>query len=126
MMYTREEKNKIHENLDKIKEYLETLQPQVRDRIAIDFGEFKTYADYSREKQFHLYIDKESIYGRVGGLGLDYSRIEDKRYSIRSTVYAQFDYAVALIQNWQSIKREIVSQINAQNTTIAAINSFEV
>lgn len=125
MMYTQEEKNKIHDNLDKIKEYLETLQPKIRDRITIDFGEMKTYANFERERAFHLSVDKDTICGRSGGLGMEYTR-ERISSSTRASIYDHFDYAVALIQNWQSIKMEINTQIAQQNTTIAAINSFEV
>ena len=125
MMYTQEEKNKIYDNLDKIKEYLETLQPKIRDRITIDFGEMKTYANYERERKFHLYVDKREIYGRSGGLGMDYTR-KSVRSSTRASIYDHLDYAVELIQNWQSIKMEINTKIAQQNIAIAAINNFEI
>lgn len=125
MLYTQEEKNKIYDSLDKIKAYIETLQPQIRDRITVDFGEVERYADFSREKKFHLYVSKTSISGRSGGLGLDYTR-EEVSSSTRSTVYRWLDYATALIQNWQFIKREILNQITEQNATISAINNFEI
>lgn len=125
MLYTQEEKEKIYENLDRIKECLEMLQPRVRDKITVDFGEMKTYANYDREREYHLYLYKDAIRGRVGGLGLDYTR-ERVSSSTRSTVYQHLDYAVALITNWQYIKRTILNKIEEQNETIAAINSFEV
>lgn len=125
MLYTQEEKEKIYENLDRIKECLEMLQPRVRDKITVDFGEMKTYANYDREREYHLYLYKDAIRSRVGGLGLDYTR-ERVSSSTRSTVYQHLDYAVALITNWQYIKRTILSKIEEQNETIAAINSFEV
>lgn len=125
MMYTQEEKNKIHDNLDKIKEYLETLQPQIRERITIDFGEFKTYVNGDREKEFHLSVDKENISGRSGGLYMEYAR-EHTSSSTSASIYSRLDYAVALIQNWHHVKMEINTRIAQQNTTIAAINNFEV
>lgn len=125
MMYTPEEKNKIHENLDKIKEYLETLQPKIRDRITVDFGKMCTYANFDRERKFHLYVDKDKICGRSGGLGMEYTR-ESISSSTRASIYNHLDYAVELIQNWQSIKMEINTKIAQQNTTIAAINNFEI
>ena len=125
MLYTQEEKNKIHENLDKIKEYIEALQPKIRGRITIDFGPMKTYANWDREKAFHLYIEKNNICGRTGGLGLDYAR-EYVGSSTRSTIYSQYDYAVDLIQNWHNIKSQIIAEIENQNSMISAINDFEV
>ena len=125
MMYTQEEKNKIHENLDKINAYLETLQPKIRDRITVDFGEMKTYMYGDREREFHISIDNRSISGRSGGLGMDYTR-ESASSSTRASIYSHLDYAVALIQHWQHIKMEINTRIVQQNTAIAAINNFEV
>ena len=125
MLYTQEEKAKIYENLDRIKECLEMLQPRVRERITVDFGEMKTYASWDREREYHLYLSKDTISGRSGGLGLDYTR-ERVSSSTRSTVYQHFDYAVALIKNWQYIKRTILSKLEEQNETLAAINNFEV
>lgn len=125
MLYTQEEKNKIHENLDKIKEYLETLQPKIRDRITVDFGAIKTYAYGDREREFHIFVEKDNIFGRTGGLCLEYTK-EPIRSSTTASVYNWLEYAVALIQNWQFIKREILSKIAEQNETISAISNFEI
>ena len=125
MIYTQAEKEKIYDNLDKIKEYLESLQPQIRSSITIDFGEMKTYASWDREREFHLTVEKDRISGRSGGLGLDYSR-ESISSSTRSTVYSHFDYAVALMQNWRDIKHQILVAIEDQNRTIKVINNFEL
>lgn len=125
MMYTQEEKHKIYDNLDKIKAYLETLQSNIRDRITIDFGEMCTYANFDRERKFHLYVDKDEINGRSGGLYMEYTK-ERISSSTRASIYNHLDYAVELIQNWQSIKREINTKITQQNEALAAINNFEV
>ena len=125
MTYTQEEKNKIYGILDTIKVYLQTLQPQIRSRITVDFGEMKTYANFDRERKFHLYVDKNEIYGRSGGLGMVYDR-ERISSSTQASIYDHLDYATELIQNWQSIKREILDKMAQQNTTITAINNFEI
>ena len=125
MMYTKEEKEKIYENLDKIKAYLEALQPKIRNRIEIDFGPMKTYANWDREKAYHLYISNENISGRSGGLGLDYER-EYVGSSTRATVYDQLDYATTLISDWSDIKRQINAELINQQRTINAINNFEI
>lgn len=125
MIYTQAEKEKIYDNLDKIKAFLESLQPQIRSSITIDFGQMQTYAGWDREREFHLTVDKDSISGRSGGLGLDYAR-ECIDSSTRSTVYSHFDYAVALMQNWRDIKHQILVAIEDQNRTIKVINNFEL
>lgn len=125
MTYTQEEKNKIYGILDTIKAYLQTLQPQIRSRITVDFGEMKTYANFDREKQFHLSISKDDISGRSGGLYMAYER-EIPSSSTKASIYDHLDYATELIQSWQSIKREILDKIASQNATIVAINNFEI
>ena len=125
MTYTQEEKNKIYSILDTIKEYLQTLQPQIRSEITVDFGKMKTYANFDKEREFHLYIDKDEICGRSGGLYMTYER-ERVSSSTQSSIYAHFDYTTELIQNWQFIKKEILDKIALQNTTILAINNFEI
>lgn len=125
MLYTQEEKNKIYDNLDKIKEYLKTLQPKIRDEITVDFGEMKTYANFNREREFHLSVDERDIYGRSGGLSMMYYRA-NLTSSTQASIYDHLDYAVGLIQNWQYIKTEILGKIGLQNATISAINNFEV
>lgn len=125
MMYTQEEKEKIRESLDKIKAYLESLQPQVRDRITVDFGPMKTYANWDREQAYHLTLYSDDICARTGGLGLSFTR-EDISSSTRSTVYNQFDFAVSLIENWHTIKNRILSEIESQRTRISSIHNFEI
>ena len=125
MLYTSEEKEKIRENLDKIKEYLEGLQPQVRDAITVDFGPMKTYVDWSREQEYHLTLSSNGISARTGGLGMGFTR-EHIGSSIFSTVYEHFDFAVALIENWQKIKRFILTEIDSQRASVNSIHNFEI
>ena len=125
MLYTPSEKEKIRENLDKIKEYLESLQPQVRDKITVDFGQMKTYVDWSREQEYHLYIYSDDITARTGGLWMSFKR-EHISSSTRSTVYDQFDFAVALLENWSKIKRFILTEIDSQRASISSIHNFEI
>lgn len=125
MMYTNEERAKIYENLDKIKEYLDGLRPDVRDAITVDFGPMKTYANFDREQAYHITIDRDEIRGRSGGLVLDYTR-EDVSSSTRSTVYQRLEYAVALIQNWFTIKATVNTALQAQKQKLDAINNFEI
>lgn len=125
MMYTREEKAKIHENLDKIKAYLEEMCPQLRDKVTVDFGPVKTYANFDREKAYHITVSKDGVYGRTGGLGIDFDKT-DKGSSTRATAYEQLDYAVSLIQNWSIVKSTVNNAIKNQKQMLADIDNFEI
>ena len=124
MQYTQEERQKIHENLDKIKNYFDNLRPQLRERVTVDFGPMKTYANFEREKAFHITVDKDGIGCRSGGLGFDFSKAERSVYN--ATAYTQLDYAVSLIQNWFTVKSCINNAIKEQDRMLADIENFEV
>lgn len=124
MLYSKEEKQKIYDAINQIKAYITTLQPQIRDRITIDFGPIETYANYERESAYHLYVYPDDISGRSGGLGISFTKEENS--STSSTVYVWLDYTVALIKNWPHIKKTLLDEIAKQNATIAAINSFKI
>lgn len=124
MMYTNEERAKIHENLDKIKEYLDSVRPNLREKVTVDFGPIQTYADFSREHVYHITIGKDQLSGRMGGLGLDYDRNETSES--RATVYERIDYAVALIQNWYTVKATVCTAIQNQKQMLSDINNFEI
>ena len=124
MLYSKEEKQKIYDAIDQIKAYITTLQPQIRDKITIDFGPIETYANHERESAYHLYVYQDDIFGRSGGLGISFAK--KKNSSTSSTVYVWLDYTVALIENWPHIKKTLLNEIAKQNATIAAINSFKI
>lgn len=124
MKYTQEEREKIHENLDKIKSYLDDLRPQLRDDVTVDFGPMKTYANFDREQAYHITVSKDKIGCRSGGLWFDFSRPEKSEYE--ATAYTQFDYAVSLIQNWFTVKSTVNNAIKEQERMFADISNFEI
>lgn len=124
MQYTQEEKTKIHENLDKIKDYLDSLRPQLRDDVTVDFGPIETYYSGNREKAFHITVDKDRISCRTGGLCFDFSKADASVYG--TTAYTRFDYAVGLIQNWFTVKSVVNNAIKEQEKMFADINNFEI
>ena len=124
MQYTQEERAKIHENLDKIKNYLDDLRPQLRDDVTIDFGPIKTYADFSREPAFHITVGKDRISCRIGGLCFDFRKPEKSEYG--ATAYTEYDYAVSLIQNWFTVKSTVNNAIKEQERMFSDINNFEI
>ena len=124
MQYTPEEKAKIHENLDKIKSYLDDLRPQLRDDVTVDFGPMKTYADFSREQAHHITVSKDKISCRTGGLGFGFRRPAPDEYS--ATAYTEYEYAVSLIQNWFTVKSTVNNAIKEQERMFADINNFEI
>ena len=125
MLYTSEERAKIHENLDKIKAYLEAASPQLRKSVTVDFGPVQTYANYEREKAYHITISNNEIYGRSGGLGISFDK-GGEMSSCSSTAYKRLDYAVALIQNWSTVKASVNNAIKEQQQMLADINNFEI
>lgn len=123
MMYTQEQKQKICENVDKIKAYIQTLQPQLREWITIDFGEEKDYG-WTREKECHLTVYEDEICGRIGGLKIVFDW--DEGSSLSASVYRWFDYTIQLIENWQYIKKTLLEEIAKQQAIIDTINDFEI
>lgn len=124
MMYTKEEREKIYANIDKIKDYLDSLRPNVRESITVNFGPMKTYANFDRESAYHITVDKNYIIGRSGGLVLDFKRKSERES--RAPVYDRLDYAVSLIQNWVTIKMTINTAIQNQKQMLEDINNFEI
>lgn len=124
MKYSQEEKQKIYNAVDQIKDYIATLQPEIREYITIDFGPMETYG-YERECAYHISVHPDEITGRSGRLGIDFTN-EVKSSSRRASVYTWLDYTVALIKNWPHIKKTLLDEIAKQNATIAAINNFKI
>ena len=124
MTYSKEEKEKIHENLDKIKLYLDCIRQDLRDSVTVDFGPMKTYANYSRELAYHITVSKDGISCRSGGLGFDFD--DPFKSAFRATAYSQFDFAVALIQNWFTVKSTVNNAIKEQQRMFECINNFEI
>ena len=125
MVYTQAEKEKIHANLDAIKAYIQReIQPNITDRVVVDFGNMKSYLNGDREKEYHLYVSPKSLSCRIGGLGFDFVNAGESSYS--ATAYTQLDYAVELIRDWQSIKSILNTAIQRENDTRNAINNFYI
>ena len=124
MTYSKEEREKIHANLDKIKLYLDCIRSDLRERVTVDFGPVKTYADWSREQAYHITVSKDGISCRKGGLGFDFSKADPINYN--TTAYTDLDYAVSLIQNWFTVKSTVNNAIKEQERLLTCIDNFEV
>ena len=125
MKYTQAEKERIYANLDAIKAYIEReIQPRITSQVTVDFGETKSYADWSREKEFHIYVYPEGIRGRIGGLGISFEKNPADKYE--PTAYKHLDFAVGLIREWQSVKAILITAVQNEAETRNAINNFEV
>lgn len=123
MLYTKQEQEKIHSNLDKIKAYIETMQPRIRDEVYINFGPTRTYVDGTKEKAFHITITRDDITCRTGDLCFDFCKKNGTR---ETTAYSRYDYAVSLIENWLHVKICLGTQIQNQERLIELINNFEI
>ena len=126
MKYTKEEKEKIYENLDTIKAYIETsIQPYLTSRVTVDFGQVTDYLDGTREKEFHLSVYPHNICCRVGGLGFDFTRDSTRTFT-SATPYNRLDYAVGLFNEWNLIKAELYKAVRNEKLTRNLINNFEI
>ena len=126
MKYTTAEKEKIYESLIAINDYIEReIQPNITSSITVDFGTIKSYVDGTREKEFHLYVSPKSISCRQGGLGFDYAKTST-RNSTNTTVYSNYEYAVALMKEWHNIKATLHTAVANENETRNMINNFHI
>lgn len=123
MTYTQAEKEKIYANLDAIKVYIEReIQPHITSKVTVDFGQVKSYADWSREKEFHIYVYPEGMRGRIGGLCISFEKNPKDEYE--PTAYKHLDFAVGLLEEWQSIKATLHTSVQNEANTRARINNF--
>ena len=123
MRFTKEQKIKMGENVDKIKAYIQTLQPQICDIITVDFGELKSYR-FETERECHIYVDRDEIRGRIGGLQISFERQSNSSSS--ADVYNWLQYTWQLIESWQYIKRALLKEIEKRKAIIETIENFEV
>lgn len=125
MKYTPEEREKIYANLDAIKAYIEReIQPKITSKIEVDFGEIKSYLDWSKENEFHLYVYPEGIRGRIGGLGISFEKNPEDKYE--PTAYKHLDYAIGLLREWHNIKATLHTAVVNENETRNMINNFHI
>lgn len=124
MRFTKEQKIKMGENVDRIKAYIQTLQPQICDTITVDFGELKSYR-FETERECHIYVDRDEIRGRIGGLQINFER-ESSSSSSSADVYNWLQYTWQLIENWQYIKRKLLEEIEKRKAIIEMIENFKV
>lgn len=125
MKYTAEEREKIYANLDAIKAYIEReIQSKITSKIQVNFGEVKSYLDWSREKEFHLYVYPEGIRGRIGNLGISFEKNPEDKYE--ATAYKHIEYAVGLLREWYNIKATLHTAVANENETRNMINNFHI
>ena len=131
MIYTDEELAILRENTKQIENYLHGLQPQIRESIHIEFGDTVVrrgaYGCRAYEREFDLWVGKDSVFGGSGGLRYSFEPLEEYRCGLIDLYNDRGfggKYMAALCCNWRSIKGEITNQIANQISRVASIRSF--
>lgn len=134
MTLTKEEQEKLHENLKMILDYIQKeIQPKLHGaHIQADFGPMESYPTPPNfENRYHLSVYKDDIVGREGGLTLELSRVVQPDDSVimdqnKASFFNQQSAGLALVQNWQVVKAKLHAEIEKLNATREALNNFKI
>ena len=113
--YSEVEREKIVENLKKIKEYCDNeIRPKlkVHESVVVEFGD-----NYG----FGVSHDG-GVWFRTGGLTLKLSGMRPGEDS----AYDSFTFCVALLDQWRVVKYLLKERIKAMDSTRKMIMNFEV
>ncbi len=125
-MYTREEVQKIRDNLRQIKEYcLSHYVPRLRqyERVTVKFGKAGNPFRYDMaEHTFGIGKDGSICY-TCGGLALTFNE-DDANTS--NSVFKNCIYAEDLLLDWQQVKRKIERELESKEAKRASIENFTV
>lgn len=124
MYLTEEEKQKLKENCEAIRDYLKGLVENVPTdiRIAVDFNRRRD--GHSMGISVSKYNKKIEVYGFSGGLSIVFE--ESERESGRSLAWGFQDYAIELIQQWQSIKNMFHCKLEQETRERQGIMNFQL
>ena len=110
------------------------IQPYLFEEVVINFGDIVRRGRYNeiKEHEFSLYVRNDSIVGTCGGLSLLF-KMEDYQKGVCGWVDIYNDYSYGgdfiyeLCLNWQSIKRELLNNINSQKASRNNVfNNFRI
>ncbi len=121
MIYTKEEKEKIYANIEKIKMWIVEKSIEIGESVTVKFdnddGSFYSVTA-------HPYKDQAEISGYIGYLYIDWEK--NAKSSTTSYIKNQIDYCVKLIRNWEYIKRQFTEKAEENQKTREAINNFKI
>lgn len=128
MKLTREEKQKLQQNVLKIVGYInENICPNLHgSSITIDFGPMETYfAPTHMEKKYHITVSKEGVSGRTGNLGL--SVVPDNERTFHCMTFWNYeDAGMALLREWPSIKDELLKHVRRVAGDAQLLDTFQI
>lgn len=121
--YTEDQQRKISENLDQIKGYLLAISSELEGLRGIS-TEFKRGNCICRL----TVCDGGYFYGSIGYADISFDKKPNSsRYD---SVYTYYSYAIPMIMEWPSIKRDLLDKVEKRkaerNDILTAIESFEV
>ena len=120
-MYSKDEVEKLDENLDRIVEYLTEMGKSVRESIDIQFGDYK-YESYEYTMEFGPYGSCVRC-GRIA-IALNEGDVVCSCYikdrSDRGDIIAK------MCRDWDKIKQQVIKHVDAQKKLTNAINHFEL
>ena len=124
MMYTREEyQNKLIPNAKAIEDFIKKeIQSCMVEEIKIPFGEMVCRGRYNeiRETKHCLYVRKDDIFGRTGGLTI-YFDIPEYFKNTCGCIDVWNDYGYGgefiydLCLEWNRIKFKLLNAVESQN-----------
>lgn len=137
MLFTKQEYETILKEQGKsIEQYIQTeIQPYMVEEIEIPFGDIVHRGRYDeiKEHEFTLYVRKDEIYGRCGGLTIYFDLPEYFKGTCGCIdVYNDFGHGGSFLYNlclnWKRvIKPTLFTQIDAQKRSREAVlKNFEV
>ena len=127
MNLTKQEREKMQANIEGIKEYIETqICPKLKgERVSIDFGEIKRFANGSSEHEYHFYVRAEGASGRSGYLPLALLPT-GLPSSCGSSFCERYDAGIELLRAWPRIKATLLEAVKKVEETENMIDTFEV
>ena len=125
--FTQEQKKLIGEKLAQCVRYLKTeVQPHLtrQDNLSIGVGEGLELKLTCKE----MYVEKASVFN----MGIDLTRRQtfllekpqNRKGAKKYLCDAAPDLAFEFLQNWESAKKELETEVDAKKEEVAELNSF--
>lgn len=123
MKYTEKEYEEILKpNAKAIEEFIiKEIQPNLIEGIEIPFGDivYRGRCGEIREKKYMLYVEKDKMFGRCGGLTIYFNipnRLKEAYFciDIYNDWYCGGEFIYSLCSEWKTIKSKLLEITNMQ------------
>lgn len=130
MKFTNEQVTKLHSNGRAMEMYIKTeIMPCLKDEIEVAFGDIVSRGRYGeiREKDYTLYVRKDKVWCRQGGLGIMFD-IEDYQRGVCGWIDLwdkkdgwALDCLYNLSLHWSDIKAKLNNYVRNQKSKDTAV-----